>query len=466
MRKRLQSKSSLSLTIALGTIALAGCQNTGVSEKPIQPALEDLPPWNIGDIQQIYKVSAIADSGSGTLREAIELANASPGTDRIVFESDDDLYRKPQTIHLDSALPVITDNLVIDGYIDDMLWKASGVTISGNDRIQILEVQANAKVKLKHLTLANGQGENGGAVNNNGELVVDSCTLSNNGAGNDGGAIHSDGLRTIIINSTFYENNAGRYGGAVANKKGLVTSTNNTFTDNTSTRGGALYNSDRLAMVNSILANSKAEEDCYSNGTVTTNHYNIIESETGCGTPYSSEDPSLKSPNLYNGPIKTIPLGGRSPAVNYGDNDSAVNEYGDKLKWDQRGNGDPRYAAGIIDIGAFETQANNKLEVDTVEDVDYRWCIVFKNDCSLSGALLLSGQEKRFHTITFHPDIFSVPTTLRLPASLPDINTPVLIKAMPGQQVTLIGQTAVIDAIKEHPLISFENIQLDVEESR
>ncbi len=49
-----------------------------------------------------------------------------------------------------------------------------------------------------------------------------------------------------------------------------------------------------------------------------------------------------------------------------GDNGAAVDEHGEPLRWDQRGNGDPRFVAGITDVGAFERQAFALLVVDTI----------------------------------------------------------------------------------------------------
>ena len=59
-----------------------------------------------------FTVSSAADAGDGTLRDAIEWANASAGTDLIDFAITPD-GRK--TINLDAALPQITDPLIIDG---------------------------------------------------------------------------------------------------------------------------------------------------------------------------------------------------------------------------------------------------------------------------------------------------------------------------------------------------------------
>jgi hypothetical protein len=59
----------------------------------------------------IFAVTTAADSGAGSLREAITLANATAGADAINFA----IGSGPQTIGLAAALPAITDTVVIDG---------------------------------------------------------------------------------------------------------------------------------------------------------------------------------------------------------------------------------------------------------------------------------------------------------------------------------------------------------------
>ena len=59
-----------------------------------------------------FVVTNTADSGLGTLRWAITNANTTPGTDTIAFRFNG---AKPYTINLASALPSVTDPVIIDG---------------------------------------------------------------------------------------------------------------------------------------------------------------------------------------------------------------------------------------------------------------------------------------------------------------------------------------------------------------
>src|SRR5437868_15378007 len=61
---------------------------------------------------QTFTVTSTNDSGAGTLRQAITDANASPGSDTIVFNIAGSGIK---SIFITSMLPTITDPVVIDG---------------------------------------------------------------------------------------------------------------------------------------------------------------------------------------------------------------------------------------------------------------------------------------------------------------------------------------------------------------
>lgn len=393
-------------------VLLSGCQQL-LPQAPATP-----PSWNLGEINEIYRVSSIADSGPNTLREAIQKANASPGTDKIVFESDDDLYQKPQTIHLESALPEITENLHIDGYIEDMLWKVSGVTIDGGSKNAIFAIAPSATAKIEYLTLANGYSSKGGAIANLGELVLSSTMLMNN-TGKRGGAVYNKG-HLQVINSSLYSNDAGWSGSAIYNDGGNLVLTHITVFQNRSKDGIAVYNKGNLLVRNSILYGNlnlagTLGTDCLSKGQHSIESArNIMGTSDSCGEIFSSEDPIVGSPGVFNGPTVSLPISTNGPAFNWAENELSVDENGEPLYWDQRGNGDPRYAGGIADIGAFEVQPIIKIEVDTLSDEEIRGCTSSFNDCSLSGAIALTNYSPRYSTITFDKTVFDHTVTLHI----------------------------------------------------
>src|SRR5215211_2949947 len=95
-----------------------------------------------------YTVTNNADSGAGSLRQAMIDANATTGVaDTINFN-----LGSAATITLTSAqLPTITDGagLTIDGGSAD-------ITISGANQYGVFEVGSGAMLTLNNLTVANG----------------------------------------------------------------------------------------------------------------------------------------------------------------------------------------------------------------------------------------------------------------------------------------------------------------------
>jgi hypothetical protein len=389
--------------------------------------------------QNDFTVTTTDDSGEGSLRQAILNANALEGPDTVVFDAAEGPFAEPQTIVLASPLPELLDGLTIDGYIDGHLWKAVGVTISGKDEHPVLRVARGAGVSVQSLTVAQGRAEQGGGIANEGRLVVKGVTFLENRAARRGGAVANLGGTLTAINSTFVDNHAGKGGGGLASIGGSATVTNCTFSENEAPRGGALFNRGKLLLRNTILANSVGRGDCDSRGSIDgASTHNLIESNRGCGTPILSEDPSLEALGYYNGPAKTYALRGDSPAINLGDNASAVDENGAPLVWDQRGNGDPRYVSGFTDLGAFERQAHAVLTVDTLEDNGLRACTrPGKADCPLRGAIELANAEEFYDAVRFDPQVFATPQTITLTRPLPEITADVTFDATETGDVTL-----------------------------
>jgi len=338
--------------------------------------------------------------------------------------------------------------VTIDGYIENRLWSPSGVTLSGAGKGRIFAVRPGALATIRSLTITEGYARSGGGILNQGGLVVKGVTFVNNAAEHYGGGIANLGGKATVINSTFAGNSAGHAGGGLADSTGEATVTNCTFAGNSAGRGGGIFSDGTLLVRNTILADSEEGSDCVCAGDLdpgSTN--NIIEEHTGCGEPISTADPILTRLDRYNGPTPTIPPGGGSPAINLGDNASALDEFGQQLKWDQRGDGDPRYVAGFTDIGAFEQQAAPRLVVDTFEDTELRGCRPSgPADCSLRGAIKLAIASGEPQVITFDPKVFDAPRTIILAYPLPDLVTDITIDASgtPGVTITSNGRFPVL----------------------
>jgi predicted outer membrane repeat protein len=398
--------------------------------------------------QNDFAVTTTADAGEGSLRQAIINANMLYGANTITFDTTIGPFAEPETIMVAGGLPDIVGEVTIDGYIKGRLWKPSGVTLRGGNQGRIFTVTPGAMATIASLTVADGYARDGGGILNRGGLVVKGVTFVNNAADHSGGALANLGGILTVINSTFADNSAGGAGGGLADSAGKVTVTNCTFSGNRAAIGGGIFSDGTLLVRNTILANSENGSDCVCVGELdaaSTN--NIIEDHTGCGDPITSADPILTRLDRYNGPTPTIPPGGGSPAINMGDNASAVDEFGQPLKWDQRGDGDPRYVAGYTDIGAFEQQASARLVVDTFEDSELRGCRSSgPADCSLRGAINLAIASGKPQVITFDPRVFDAPRTILLAYPLPELLTDVTIDASgtPGVTVTSNGRFPVL----------------------
>ncbi|MGF1675789.1 MAG: hypothetical protein ACFCUV_19200 [Rivularia sp. (in: cyanobacteria)] len=133
----------------------------------------------------IIKVSSTADSGKGTLREAIFKSKSG---DTIRFDSA--LANK--TIRLKEQL-VVDKSLTIDGA------DASNLTISGENKTRILHVSYNySDVVLKNLTFTKGK-----AVDNNPNTTL------------RGGAIQLVDSNTLVVENSRFIKNVGERSGAI-----------------------------------------------------------------------------------------------------------------------------------------------------------------------------------------------------------------------------------------------------------
>ncbi len=348
-------------------------------------------------------VTSVGDAGPGTLREAIQSANANPGPDTIEFASD----LAGSTITLTHGDLGITDDLTITGLGADQL------TISGNNSSRIFRVDdykaTTITVEISGLSLVDGYGFLGGAVYNGEDLTVEDSTLANNRAVL-GGGLANDGTVTVH-NSTFANNSAAVYAGGIWNKDGTATVTNSTLADNSAHYGGGIYNSTygTLTVTNSTLAHNSAHcgggirnymfstlkltNSLVGGNTATLwapdveNYlgtidaaYNVIQDGAGSGIVDGVNgnqvgvDPLLDPAGLqdHGGPTQTIALQPDSPAIDAGSNAEAVGPDGQPLAYDQRGPGFPRIVAGTVDVGAFEVQNQSPIADDdqaiTAED--------------------------------------------------------------------------------------------------
>jgi len=191
-----------------------------------------------------FEVTSNADSGTGSLRDAVNQANASPADDTITFASS-----VTGTIALTSGQLYVHNGggLEIQGPGADQL------TISGNNASRVIytySFPAGVPLLISGLTLTGGNATFGGAVVNMDQaLTIRDSVLTGNAAGSKGGAVWSDGFSSslTIEGTEISGNTAGVDGGGIYNEDTTVNGQrihisdsvikNNTATDD----GGGIY---------------------------------------------------------------------------------------------------------------------------------------------------------------------------------------------------------------------------------
>jgi hypothetical protein len=189
--------------------------------------------WGVAPVSAAtLTVNTTADSGAGSLREAI--TNAVNG-DTIVFSTSG-------TITLASQLD-ISQNLTING-------TGQTIAIDGNAAERVLCITATGTVNLTALTIQNGfdnapclgnTGVGGGIANLNGAVVnITDSTLSNNVADTSGGGIYNGKGTINLTNSTLSGNISNGGGGGIFNVTalGIVNVVNSTLISNTADGNG------------------------------------------------------------------------------------------------------------------------------------------------------------------------------------------------------------------------------------
>ena len=158
-------------------------------------------------------VTSTADSGPGSLRQAITEPFASSITFAPAFNSEaGDTILLASELVLDRALSI------------DASANPGGVTLSGSTTNRIFTVSDGAAVRLERLTLQNGNAgaaSDGGAIRNDGNLMIANCTFSGNSAGGFGGAIDNHGGFLSLSDSTITGNSAA-HGGGITSRAALL----------------------------------------------------------------------------------------------------------------------------------------------------------------------------------------------------------------------------------------------------
>jgi len=241
--------------------------------------------------------------GQVTLRDAIVTANASPTDSQENINFAAGLHG---TIDLTQVLPHLANNININGP------EASAMTVQRDAAapdFTVLTVNSGETVNISGLTISGGNvgGDAfGGDILNDGNLMVNSSTITNGSAwvgggiadegilavsnstitnnyGNWGGGIYGDSVLTVQ-NTVFSGNSSRVSGGAVRTTWALagnhIVISGSTFLNNTSADGGAIADdTDVLTLLNDTFNNNSA-----NNGSAV-----ISSAALGSGGSYSAK---------------------------------------------------------------------------------------------------------------------------------------------------------------------------------
>lgn len=334
-------------------------------------------------------VTSTADSGAGSLRDAI--AAASSGDIINVSVTG--------TITLTGGRLTIDKSLTITGP------GASGLAVSGNNTAQVFVINSGATVTISGLTIEDGAatgGVGGGGISNSGMLTVTNSTITGNTTDMFGGGIKNFGTLTLtnstvsgnsasccfgggiynggtltLTNSTVAGNSVQLfYGGGIYNTF-LLNMTNDTLSGNTAgcCHGGGIANIGTVTVKNTILANSLASGNCYmgSGGAIDSQGHDLSDDAsctawfTGAGDQ-NATPPGLDPAGLKNngGPNQTIALLPGSAALDAvppsPTNYCTLTDGTTPVAADQRGVARP--AGSACDIGAFELFQTMTVTID------------------------------------------------------------------------------------------------------
>ena len=190
-----------------------------------------------------FTVTTNADSGPGSLRQAVLDANATVELDEIRVDAGVGVITLASEVNISSPLMI----------------RGGGATVKGNST-RLFSVTGGT-VGFDRITFTGGKSfsGNGGAVNIEGDAKADfaNCTFFNNDAGSRGGAVCVAGTRldsTTFLNCTIAGNSAER-GGGVAVLLGAVSFAGSIVTGNAE-RGGLAQGADVYADSGGSVFNS------------------------------------------------------------------------------------------------------------------------------------------------------------------------------------------------------------------
>jgi len=213
-----------------------------------------------------------------------------------------------------------------------------------------------------------GDGVGGGILNSTaGQLAIHSSLVSGNSARRGGGIYNSAAM--TMVNSTVSNNSANDEGGGILSEQfgppdfliASLTMIGNTVADNDAPTGAAVC----LTHPDATVLRNLVEGDCANDGSALgSSGYNIESPGDTCGFGQATDQVGVSADDLKLGPLQnnggpteTHALLPGSIAIDQTPAEDCVDADGQPLTTDQRG--EPRPAGDGCDVGAFEVQGSN-----------------------------------------------------------------------------------------------------------
>ncbi|MEN0110370.1 MAG: choice-of-anchor Q domain-containing protein [Planctomycetota bacterium] len=266
---RSRRSANLSGTRKLGRFAAAG--RLGVESLEDRRLLSVSPldspgPSGAGAASAVSSAIVVTntlDGGAGSLRDAIDTANATPGLDTITF--DPAVFSTPQSIGLPGGTLEVSDALVLTGPGADLLTIFAGtdarhLTVDDGDAAREIDVTISG-VTFTGSSLGNNgppQPASGGAILNEENLTLDAVAVIDNSVTEAGAGLLNRGTVTIT-DSTFTDNRAGQrfaggFGGGIANAGDAFIARTTIDSNFAFFFGGGIYNSGVMTVTQSTVS--------------------------------------------------------------------------------------------------------------------------------------------------------------------------------------------------------------------
>ena len=192
--------------------------------------------------------------GGISLREAVEIANASELPDLISFADT----LNGETIILSMGELILNGEIFVEGGRNEM--GLPGITIDANFNSRIFNIQSS-NVAIEGVTLVNGQAEeDGGAIYAQADFDIANSVIQDSFAVENGGGIAVEAAAGQLLDTTLLTNAATNGGGLyVGPGSSAVVSGGSVLQNQAFSLGGGLYNAGDLNVLNSQIDTNQSE---------------------------------------------------------------------------------------------------------------------------------------------------------------------------------------------------------------